>query len=513
MTGYNLKQHFRVLMFTVFIMTCVSSISFAATYYVATNGNDGNPGTSSSPFRTVQKGLNTVQPGDTCIIRGGTYNEALVLGQSGTSSAPITVKNYTGETVTVSSGSSRALRAGGKKHYYTIDGLRFISTHASFDAYGSDYTIDLQDGGWGGNTDSNAGNNGFIIRNCYIEGAIYIYGHYNLVENCELNGKSLWKNGIWERQAASHHNTYRKNKIYSYAARGVWSMQYTDAVLIEGNTVHDIGDQGIDCDGAWHPVYNSVVRGNTVYNTTNQGIQMENAFNSIVEKNIVYNSRKWGITYINYGYGPDYTADAEYRTTNTNGIIRNNLLYTSVQAGIICLASPGNKIYNNTVYKTVNTGAFWGGIVLAKYGNYYSPNTDIRNNIIAENSPFAVWIEGPSSGLSNVTLNNNLYYSSSKTATHYMQNIGTYTLAQYQSARGQDSSSVFAGPGFINPSANDFHLAGTSPAVDAGATVSGVTDDLDGISRPQGRGCDIGAYELSAGQTSVSAPQNLRVLN
>lgn len=493
----------RVLVFAVFIITCASSVSFAATYYVATTGNDSNAGTLSSPFRTVQKGLNTLQPGDTCIIRGGTYNEALVMGQSGTSTAPITIVNYTGETITINSGSSKALRTGGNKHYYTIDGIRFISSHTVFDAYGGDYTLDFGDGVWGGDTDPNAGNNGFILRNCYIEGAIYIYGHYNLVENCELNGKSIWGNGIWERSAASHHNIYRKNTVYDYVTRGIWSMQNTTSVLIQGNTVHGTGAQAINCDGALHPTYSCTVRGNTVYNAQ-IGVSMENGFNSVVEKNIIYNSSMIGISYINYG---TQYSDAEYRTTSPNAIIRNNLIYNSTTAGIMFYSSPGNKIYNNTIYNTTNTGGMYGGISLTSTGGYASSNTDVKNNILVQNNPYAIFIDAGT----GMTLNNNLYYHSSKTVTHYVSG-STNTLAQYQSKTGQDLNSVFKGPGFVNPTVNDFHLSSTSPAVNTGTTLVAVSEDLNSVSRPQGAGYDIGAYELPTGQKSIPAPPQILII-
>lgn len=44
------------------------------TYYVATNGNDLNNGTSlKTPYATWQKGINMAQPGDTIFVRGGIY--------------------------------------------------------------------------------------------------------------------------------------------------------------------------------------------------------------------------------------------------------------------------------------------------------------------------------------------------------------------------------------------------------------------------------------------------------
>ena len=42
-------------------------------YYVATNGSDANPGTDALPFRTIQKAADVVSPGDTVIVKDGTY--------------------------------------------------------------------------------------------------------------------------------------------------------------------------------------------------------------------------------------------------------------------------------------------------------------------------------------------------------------------------------------------------------------------------------------------------------
>lgn len=47
--------------------------AWATDYYVATTGDDANPGTMDSPFATLQKGANIAVAGDTVYIRGGTY--------------------------------------------------------------------------------------------------------------------------------------------------------------------------------------------------------------------------------------------------------------------------------------------------------------------------------------------------------------------------------------------------------------------------------------------------------
>lgn len=511
------KQRFflhRLINVTIFftVLICFGAfvpLSYSATYYVATNGRDGDPGASEFPFRTIQKCLGVVQPGGSCVVRAGTYYEALVLKTSGTNPSRITLQNYSGETVTVNSGDEKALRTDGRRHYYTIDGLRFISNHVNYGD--NEYSIDFEDGVWDGATDPNGGNNGFIVKNCYIEGMIHFYGHYNTVENCELNGKSLWGNGIYDNFAASHHNTYRKNTIYNYRVRGVWTMQSTDSVVIEDNTIHDIGGGGIDCDGAAHPIYNSVVRGNTIYSIGGRGIEMENGFNSIVEKNIIRDCQLTGIHYINYGFGPDFYSDAEYRTANTNGTVRNNLVYNTLESGIRLTGSAGNKIYANTIYKNSGSGGYYAAIALTSYGGYHSQNADIRDNIVLEGNPYALWIEQPSSGPTGLQMSNNLYYHSSNTKTHFIFNIGSYTLEEYKSLTGLETNSIFSNPGFVSPASNDFHLTSTSPAIDAGIALAEVTDDLEGIARPQGAKYDIGAYEFT--RPRPKPPRNLRIVH
>ena len=53
-------------------------------YYVSTTGNDENPGTLTSPWRTIQKAVTTVTPGCVVNIMGGTYYEEIKVTVSGT---------------------------------------------------------------------------------------------------------------------------------------------------------------------------------------------------------------------------------------------------------------------------------------------------------------------------------------------------------------------------------------------------------------------------------------------
>ena len=71
-------------------------------FYVSTEGDDANDGSLDKPFRTIQKAVDVMQPGDTCYVRGGVYHEEVKPAKSGTEGSPITITNYEDEEVVVS---------------------------------------------------------------------------------------------------------------------------------------------------------------------------------------------------------------------------------------------------------------------------------------------------------------------------------------------------------------------------------------------------------------------------
>jgi hypothetical protein len=88
----------------IILFILISGALNAATYYVATNGNDSNPGTITQPWASWQKGFSSLLPGDILYIRGGNYTQMFgpghgvkISSRSGTSSSPIRVLAYPGE--------------------------------------------------------------------------------------------------------------------------------------------------------------------------------------------------------------------------------------------------------------------------------------------------------------------------------------------------------------------------------------------------------------------------------
>jgi hypothetical protein len=60
--------------------------------HVAVAGNDGNDGSSSNPWKTIQHAANSAQAGQTVIVEDGTYNEALAINRGGGPQAAITLR-------------------------------------------------------------------------------------------------------------------------------------------------------------------------------------------------------------------------------------------------------------------------------------------------------------------------------------------------------------------------------------------------------------------------------------
>jgi len=69
-------QYFAVLFLAIGFLALGPAPAIAATYYVALDGDDGNPGTFDKPWKTVDIAVDRLEPGETSYFRGGTHTEA-----------------------------------------------------------------------------------------------------------------------------------------------------------------------------------------------------------------------------------------------------------------------------------------------------------------------------------------------------------------------------------------------------------------------------------------------------
>jgi hypothetical protein len=101
-----------------------------ATFYVATNGNDSNAGTSNAPFATLYAVTNLTNPGDLVYVRGGLYNwtAQVTLSRNGSPGQPVSVRAFPGEhpvcDFTGEPSGSHGIKIAG--NWYNLYGLEVV---------------------------------------------------------------------------------------------------------------------------------------------------------------------------------------------------------------------------------------------------------------------------------------------------------------------------------------------------------------------------------------------------
>ncbi|MEX1019044.1 MAG: right-handed parallel beta-helix repeat-containing protein, partial [Litorilinea sp.] len=155
-----------------------------------------------------------------------------------------------------------------------------------------------------------------------------------------------------------------------------------------------------------------------------------------------------------------------------NNVVAQNL--AQVQAAGIYVLSASLPMRHNTI--VANTGGDGTGLFVTDLGTEPS-QIDFVNNILAEHTVGITLTAG-----NRVDLAHTLYDQNAA-------NFGGSGIAE------EGAGNFSASPQFADGPGGDYHLAGNSPAVDAG-TDAGIADDLDGQSRPADNGFDIGADEF-----------------
>jgi parallel beta-helix repeat protein len=156
-----------------------------------------------------------------------------------------------------------------------------------------------------------------------------------------------------------------------------------------------------------------------------------------------------------------------------------------------------NQVYNNIIYDN--------GCGVQVSGN--CNNCLVYNNTIYNNSKtFGISVI---SGSGVIVKNNIVYGSGTNNIEDY---TGTGTFSNNLCTKIGPGCALAGNPLFVNAGAHDFHLQSTSPAIDAGVTLSAVPTDMSGMPRPYGARYDIGAYEyqVSTVPAPLPTPKNLR---
>jgi hypothetical protein len=299
-------------------------------------GSDENPGTASQPWRTIQKAADTMGPGDTCMVRAGTYTERVQIDTSGTPQLWITY--LAEEGVTLNGFNVRA-------DYVIIRGFNITDTPCS---WSEGYGIFSQ-------------GNHLVIENNEIyecsRGGIGISGSYGIVK-----GNQIYRNGLIGLDVAGSYHLVEDNEIWGTTQR------LPDCTL-----------GGADADGIYFFGSGHIFRDNHIHSITYEDPLVQNAHIDAFQtwggaSDILFESNRIHLPV-------EQTANEKgvgwMLRDATNLTMINNVL--DVHTGVN--PSPGNnsgiKFYYNTLVSRPWFSTWNAGFI-------FTTHADVRNNIFID---------------------------------------------------------------------------------------------------------------------------------
>jgi hypothetical protein len=194
-----------ILAFVFSFHLTLFTLADAATYYVDTSGSDKSNGSSSTPWKTIQKAADSVSAGDVVIVRSGTYSGRVSLNRSGSSSGGYITFRGEGSAIINGNGSKSAGITGNGVKYIRLENLEVKNWHRdgiAFDGSSSNWNEHIEiinctvtDNGltaanWDHGIQLNWTRN-FLVSGCkcnnnYTMGLVGFYSEYGYVVDSEF---------------------------------------------------------------------------------------------------------------------------------------------------------------------------------------------------------------------------------------------------------------------------------------------------------------------------------------
>jgi hypothetical protein len=309
----------------------------AATYWVATNGDDSNNGTSSNtPFATPQHAvtLSGLTGGDTIYFRGGTYamNTQVKPSRAGTAGNHLKIWAYPGELpvfdfATMSAGSTKALDL--RKEYIHVKGIEVKNAPDSGIFVGANGIIVE------GCITHDCGNDGIIL------GSTTIRATNALILNCDSyrnygGGDGNNGDGFAAKTGCGPGNIFRGCRSWNNADDG-WDFydNITNSVLLQGCWSFSNGYNVFGYGGTWNGNGNGFKLGGA-------GTQAKHFLTNCVafgnrRKGFDHNNSSAGQTMVNCTSYSNNTVNFSFYDTPTAGsplpnLLINNVAYAGVTA-------------------------------------------------------------------------------------------------------------------------------------------------------------------------------------
>jgi hypothetical protein len=464
------------------------AVASGATYYVAPDGYDSNPGTLDLPWRTIGHALKQLYAGDTLYIRGGTYaspSGGWYLIHSGTADQPITITNQPGEQVVV---KVNEVGIWYSPFVCNSEGSGQKADHVRL--MGSDVSPRTLSNGL-------TSSKGIVIQgpdSGYTEAAgVRIWD----CDYWEVAGLDLIRMGygLFGHTFGNDHWYVHHNRVYSNSREAGMQFNGPHHTIEYNEVIRDRPDyqSPYGCSHIALLAYGNHVRGNVLDYAqpmrNQQGnlvhcvgilLEWDIADDNVIEANVIRHMDK----------AFDFAG-------GDNNIVRNNIILTGnsgyVDAGFYIRAYPdGTNSWpcNNEWLQPSNPSDpayahFWNP------RNCHSRDNQIYNNVVVGFKKGVLFDNSIPEGSTYVR--NNAFVNLSEGGICNWSRCGSFDGVT-------EDHNVFNAPyGFVDEAHEDFHLLSTSPLRDVGYDMGDlVPTDFDGSPRPQGAAYDVGAYEYGS---------------
>ncbi len=520
----------------------------AAEYYVSVDGNDANEGSFQSPFKTVQKGMNTVQPGDTLFLRGGIYREQVeVTGTGGAAGNPIRVFAYPGEQPVIAASELVRDWARHRERHKAIWILENwpVNSQQVFQDGQPLQQIGMPSSLFSLNEYPNPVGNGLESMApgtfYYDQASQTLYAWFFGNANPRRVGVEV---SVRDRTFFIHPPrgffhvrglVFRHSNNAAVVPQGASVFVSSDSVIEDCTvewadfaglhlgersralncTVANSGAVGIGANMAGGILVSGCLVASNNYRNFNPswhagGLKMIPHVDGVVEKCEIAFNHGSGVWFDTCRTGNSITVRNNYIHNNNNdgsGVflertrnaqVINNIIAGSHTRGVYVSSSDDCKVYNNTLAGTASYSAVeMNGV---RQAGETLTNNRLFNNIVVndhhEGYELVMRQENGATIQGNQSDNNN-FFQTARSIRFSREGVFFDNLNAWQQATGWDQSSLNANPQFLVGAGDNYETIPGSPVVDAGTPLAEVLDDYRGAGRPQGRAYDIGAYETA----------------
>lgn len=493
----------------IYSILVITNLTFATTYYVAPWGSDDSSGTMTAPWQTIGKAAQTMIAGDSVLIRSGTYPESVNPANSGTTGARITYANYSDEEVIVEGGQEVTgwVLDAGNRYRANINFTPSPRFSSSRDPAGNLGGLVLQDGAK------------MKYAMCLSIAEVDEPGEYYMNDSVGMGPPYTMY--VYVRDLGQGYDPNNYQMIIGRRRKGFDLDGGEDYITVDGLIFRDYNDNAVHSIGANYCEFKKL----TLYSNFITGIYLTAySRNCLISQCVFWDN----------GHGGIELARAHSTTIKRckftcvdlgDGLGGNG---AHMWLGPIGLSSDSCLIENNIGFKTAsdyitsvfiyingsasiirhNSGVKFGmaGIALFDGGD----NTVINNVVDCDLGIACINVFPNAVADSGHVIQYNDFYALDPTGKYRWNGVAYNSLTEWEVASGQ-TNNIDSIPGFANPDSEDLHLVAGSACIDGGTATMASSEDYDGITRPQGAGYDIGAFEyISVSANETTAPSSIR---